>query len=66
MTSPVGRFIHFMSFQSIMVSVKKGLSLTLKLSLVPAGVVISILTAFSSFSISVLGEALHLPVLFNS
>ena len=42
-TSPVGRFIHFSSFQSSFVSVKKGLFSVVKDSFVPAGFVTSTL-----------------------
>ena len=51
-TSPVGRFIHFSSFQSSLVSVKKGLFSVLKLSFVPAGFVTSTLIVFARFCMS--------------
>ena len=57
MTSPVGRFIHFIVFQSIFVSVKNGLPSTHKETFVPAGFVISILTAWLNFSISLSANA---------
>ncbi len=41
MTSPVGRFIHFMDFQSSFVSVKNSRFSVLNVKLVPAGLLIS-------------------------
>jgi len=55
-TSPVGRFIHFRSFQSSLVSVKNGLFSVLKLSFVPVGFVISTLMVLVKLCISLMAK----------